>query len=81
VDFARATIDSSKKAVRDTVASLRKQVEKQVQEEILRRASGVQDSTGSPRAGTDSTRKRLESAGKGLIKDLFKRRKTDTTIH
>lgn len=81
-DFAKAKVDSTKvavtKAVKDSVESAKKQLAKAAEVELKKRLTGKKDS--SDVAGTDtvSTKKKLEETGKGLIKDLFKKKKKDT---
>jgi len=66
-DFAKAKIDSTKKAVanavKDTVASVKKQLLQDAKSEISKKLLGEKDSTGK----TSDPKKTLEDAGKGLI--------------
>lgn len=82
-EFAKAKIDSTKTAVRkavtDSVQSAKKQVAKAAEDEIKKKLFGAKDTTGNNSADTLSTRKKLEETGKGLIKDLFRKKKKDTT--
>ncbi|MEJ7768538.1 MAG: AsmA-like C-terminal region-containing protein [Chitinophagaceae bacterium] len=73
--FAQAKIDSTKKAFKDTALSVRKQLEKDVQEELQKRIFGNKD-TSNDKAGSnlDSSKKRLEATGRGLLKDLLKKK-------
>jgi len=79
VSFALSKIDSSKKALRDTVSAVRKDVEKNLQEELKKRIFGNKDSSRSGTTDTDSSRRRLENAGRGLLNSLLKPKKVDTT--
>jgi hypothetical protein len=66
-DFAKAKIDSTKKmvtnAVKDTVASVKKQLLQDAKSEISKKLLGEKDSTGK----ASDPKKTLEDAGKGLI--------------
>jgi hypothetical protein len=75
VAFAQAKIDSSKKAFKDTVSSVKKQLANTIQEELKKRMQGNKDSAQVKSNGIDSSKKRIEEAGKGLLKDLLKRKK------
>lgn len=80
VAFAQSKIDSSKKALKDTVASVRKDLEKNLQEELKKRIFGTKDSSQPKTNNVDSSKKRLEAAGRGLLKDLLKKKPAaDTT--
>ncbi|MEJ7736588.1 MAG: AsmA-like C-terminal region-containing protein [Chitinophagaceae bacterium] len=80
VDFAQAKIDSAKKQLKDTALSVKKQLEKEVQEELGRRIFGTKDTVkANP---VDSSRRRLEQAGKGILEGILKKKKpVDTTEH
>ncbi|MFM9910810.1 MAG: AsmA-like C-terminal region-containing protein, partial [Chitinophagaceae bacterium] len=82
IDFAKEKIDSTKiavtKAVKDSVESAKKQVVKAAEEEIKKKLFGTKDSVSKSASDTISARKKLEETGKGLIKDIFKRKKKDT---
>ncbi len=82
IDFAKEKIDSTKiavtKAVKDSVESAKKQVVKAAEEEIKKKLFGAKDSVSNSGSDTISARKKLEETGKGLIKDIFKRKKKDT---
>ena len=79
IAFAQSKIDSSKKAVRDTVISLKKDIGKDLLEEVKNRLLTKKDSTQPRNNGVDSSKKRLENAGKGLLKDLLNKRKPADT--
>lgn len=76
-DFVKAKADSAKKAVtsavKDTIASVKKQAIDVAKEELNRRLQGSSSS--------DSTKPKVNSGEslKGLVNDLFKRKKKDTT--
>ena len=71
--FAQAKVDSAKKMVKDTIASVKKQVLQSAKEEITKKLLGGKDSTGT---ATDP-KKKLEETGKGLLEGLnpFKKKK------
>jgi hypothetical protein len=77
-DYAQAKIDSSKKAVSDTLQSLKKEVVSQVTDKLKDQLFGKKDT-----ATADSAKKpvnpadRLKESGKGLIENLnpFKKKK------
>jgi hypothetical protein len=76
VGFAKAKIDSAKITVKDSLNSIKKSLAKDLQEELKKRIAGNKDSSGAPRSNNiDSTRKRLENTGKGLLKGLLNRKK------
>ena len=81
-EFAKAKIDSTKtavtKAVKDSVESAKKQVVKAAEEELKKKLFGKKDSTDASPSDTIRTKKNLEETGKGLIRDLFKKKKKDT---
>jgi hypothetical protein len=70
-DFARQKIDSTRTAVttavKDTLASVKKQAADAAKEELKRKIYGEKDSTSA--AATDP-KKRLEETGKGIIKGI-----------
>ena len=76
--FAQAKIDSTKKAFKDTAISVRKQLEKDVQAELQKQIFGSKDSLQGKNGSLDSSKKRLEAAGRGLLNDLLKK-KVDST--
>jgi hypothetical protein len=71
--FAQAKIDSTKKTARDSLVSVGKQLEKQLQEELRKKALGIKDSVKTN--SMDSTKKTIEKAGKGLLENILKRKK------
>lgn len=82
-DFAKQKIDSTKlavkTAVKDTIASAKKQVTAALQDELKKQLTGTKDTTNN----SSDPKKKLEETGKGLIDNLnpFKKKKkeTDTT--
>jgi AsmA-like C-terminal region len=78
-DFAKAKIDSTKKVVKDSVNAIKKQLVKDAKEELQKKIFGNKDSvqTGNP---VENNKKRIEDAGKGIINNIFKKKKpADTT--
>jgi hypothetical protein len=76
IGFAKAKIDSAKLTVKDSINSIKKSLAKDLQEELRKRIAGNKDSSGTSRSNNiDSTRKRLENTGKGLLKGLLNRKK------
>ncbi len=76
--FAQSKIDSTRAAFKDTAASVRKQLEKGIQQEISNRLFGNKDSTKPVTGGFDSSRKQIENAGKGFLRGLLKKKPADT---
>lgn len=82
-DFAKQKIDSTKlavkTAVKDTLASAKKQATQALKDELGKQLFNKKDSTGNP----SDPKKALEQTGKGLIENLnpFKKKKkaADTT--
>jgi hypothetical protein len=78
-DFAQAQIDSSKKAVKDTVESLKKEVVKQAGEELRKQLFSKKDTASSDSLKTKPVKPedRLKESGKGLIENInpFKKKK------
>jgi hypothetical protein len=79
-DFAKAKADSTKaavtKAVKDSVESAKKQVVKAAGDEIKKKLFG-KDTTGTNKDSVPA-KKKLEETGKGLIKDIFGKKKKDS---
>ncbi len=67
-DFATAKVDSAKKAVKDTLKSAKDQLLKDAKAEVAKKLLSPNDTT-----KTD-TKKKLEEKGKGLLKNLFKKK-------
>lgn len=80
-DFAQAKIDSAKNAAKDTLASIKKQLAESAKEELRKRLLGIKDTT----AVTDSTapvkkpEEKTKESVKGLLDNLLKKKKKDTT--
>ncbi len=78
-DFAQAKIDSSKKAVKDTVESLKKEVVKQAGQALKDQLFNRKDTATSDSLKTKSIKPedRLKESGKGLIENInpFKKKK------
>lgn len=81
-DFAKAKVDSIKtavtKAVKDSVESAKKQLAKAAEDELKKKLLGKKDSSSLQNNDTTSTKKKLEETGKGLIRDIFRKKKKDT---
>ncbi|MBC7827195.1 MAG: hypothetical protein H7122_05585 [Chitinophagaceae bacterium] len=83
-DFAKQKIDSTKTAVttavKDTIASVKKQAADVAKEELRKRLTGEKDTTGST---SKDSKTKIEETGKGLIEGFnpFKKKKkaVDTT--
>lgn len=77
--FIQAKVEATKQAVsqavKDTVASVKKQLVQNAKDELNKKLSGARDTSA---AGT-SNKKKLEEAGKGLLKNLSPFKKKDTT--
>jgi hypothetical protein len=82
VDFAKQKADSTKlavkTAVKDTLASAKKQVTTALQDEVRRQLLAPKDTTGS--TSSRDAKKKLEETGKGLIDNLnpFRKKKKQT---
>jgi hypothetical protein len=78
-DFAQAKIDSSKKAVKDTVESLKKEVVKQAGEKLKEQLFSKKDTASADSLKTKPVKPedRLKESGKGLIENInpFKKKK------
>lgn len=78
-DFAQAKIDSSKKAVRDTVQSLKKEVVKAAGEKLKEQLFNKKDTTtvDSLKAKPVKPEDKIKESGKGLLENLnpFKKKK------
>ncbi len=71
--FAQAKVDSAKSRVKDTIASVKKQVLQGAKDEITKRLLGTNDTANH----TTDPKKKLEETGKGLLEGLnpFKKKK------
>jgi hypothetical protein len=78
IDFAKAKVDSTKTAIKsagkDTIASIKKQAVVLAKEEIAKQIFGNKNQSDS----ATSKPKPIESV-KGLVNDLFKKKKKDTS--
>jgi hypothetical protein len=78
-DFAQAKIDSSRKAVKDTVESVKKEVVKQATDRLKDELFGRKDTAAADTSKTKAPQPadRLKESGKGLIDNLspFKKKK------
>jgi hypothetical protein len=73
-DFAKAKADTVKTAVKDTLTAIKKDLAKTAKEEISKRILGGADTAVASQPAAD-TKKRLESAGKGIINGFLKKKK------
>lgn len=88
-DFAKAKIDSTKtavtSAVKDTVASLKKQALKSAEDELKKQLLGGKKDTAQQGGGTEDSKKKAAESAKGLLDNLnpFRKKKPvqDTTKH
>ena len=80
-DFAKAKIDSAKKAVtgavKDTIASVKQQAIQAAKDELAKKILSGQT---NPADSSKPKPKPAESV-KGLVNDLFKKKAKDTTKH
>jgi len=74
VDSTKAAVT---KAVKDSAESAKKQVAKIAEDEIKKKLLGSKDTTATGK-DTTNAKKKLEETGKGLIKDIFKKKQKDT---
>jgi len=79
-DFAKAKVDSTKHAVKDSVNVIKQQVTANLKEEAKKQLFGSKDSTGT-KPSIDETKKKAESTIKNTLSSFFKKKKnqTDTT--
>jgi len=75
IDFARAKSDSSKRIVTDTALSVKKQIEKDIREDIRRII--IRDTAAGKSVGLDSVGRRVKESGKGVLEELLKRKKVN----
>ncbi|MCC6288743.1 MAG: AsmA family protein [Chitinophagaceae bacterium] len=76
-DFAQQKIDSAKKELKDSVASIKNQVVKDAKDELLKQLSGKRDSTSSGKP-LENTTKNAEQAVKNTLNNLLKKKSKDT---
>jgi hypothetical protein len=74
-DFVKAAVDSSKKAAEDTLNSVKNALIKEAKDELAKQLLGTKDTTGDKSSSVNDSKKRLEESGKGLIKNLLKKKK------
>jgi len=72
----QAKVDSAKQQFRDTARAVGKQVAKTAGDELKKQILGTKDSTGGQSASLEDSKKKVGDAGKGLIKGLFNKKKT-----
>jgi hypothetical protein len=68
----------AKQAAKDTIASIKKDLAKQAQDELKKRLAGAKDTTATGDTAKKDPKKGVEDKAKGLLKGLLKK-KTDTT--
>jgi len=73
-DFAKAKVDSTKRAVKDSVSVIKKEVAVNLKQEATRQLFGSNDSTGS-KPSIDDTKKKAESTIKNTLGSLLKKKK------
>lgn len=73
IDFARAKADSSKRILTDTALSVKKQIEKDIREDVRRII--IRDTAAGKSIGLDSVGRRVKESGKGVLEELLKRKK------
>lgn len=71
--LVQAKVDSAKRQLRDTAKAVGQQLIKETGDDLVKRLTGKGDTTAA--AGGQDTKSKLESAGKGLIKDFFGKKK------
>ncbi len=76
-EIAKAKIDSTKQAVKDTLEAVKKQVIKETENKLKEKLFG-KDSTVTRDSSAKSPTKRAESATKDIIEGLFKKKKKTT---
>ncbi|MBO9572196.1 MAG: AsmA-like C-terminal region-containing protein, partial [Chitinophagaceae bacterium] len=76
-EFVQAKIDSSKKAVNDTLQAVKKEVIKEASERLKAELFGKKDSLSTDTGKKTNPTDRLKESGKGLIEDInpFKKKK------
>ncbi len=80
-DFAQAKIDSAKNAVKDTLASVKKQLIESAKEELQKKLFGGKD-TSAKADSTDPLKNmpgKTKESVKGLLDNLIKKKQKDTT--
>jgi hypothetical protein len=72
IDFAKAKADSAKAAIKDTLNAAKNQLLKNAKDELTKKLLNPKDSSNNN--NVDDTKKQLEEKGKGLLKNLFKKK-------
>jgi hypothetical protein len=73
-DFAKAKVDSSKTAVKDTISSVKKQVIENVKSDLVKQLTQPKDSSAC-KISLDSTIKKTETILKNGLDNLLKKKK------
>jgi len=79
-DFAQAKIDSAKNAAKDTVNSIKKQLEETAKEELRKKLFGIKD-TASVKDSSKTVNKpgdNVKQSAKGLLENLIKKKQKDS---
>lgn len=76
-DFVKAAVDSSKKAATDTLNAVKNEIINNAKDELAKQLLGASDTTGKNNVA--DSKKRVEEAGKGLLKSLIKKKPKDST--
>jgi len=74
--LVQAKVDSAKQQLRDTARVLKGQLVKDAGDELKKQLTGKSDTTGSGAAGLENTKKKAQEAGKGLLNNLFNKKKS-----
>jgi hypothetical protein len=79
-DFAQAKIDSAKNAARDTLASVKKQLEDAAKEELRKKLFGGKDTATSTQDSVPAKKpeEKTKESVKGLLDNLLKKKQKDT---
>lgn len=78
-DFVKAKADSARSTLRDSLASVKKQVADDAKKALINTITGTKDSSGS-KPGQD-IRQKAENTGRSILKGLFGKKDKDTTQH
>ncbi|HEY4205193.1 MAG TPA: AsmA-like C-terminal region-containing protein [Puia sp.] len=73
-DLVKARVDSAKQQLRDTAQAIGKQALKDAGNALKDRLLGNKDTTGKKTETVDDTKKKAQDAGKGLLKNLLKKK-------
>jgi len=74
IDFAKTRVDSTKRALKDSVSVIKKEVAANLKEEATKQLFGSNDSTGS-KPSIAETKKTAESTIKNTLGGLLKKKK------